>query len=283
MHVGQATTIDPDVEDARPRLVGQKVTAKVIDYRAMDERWTVSEKAVGIEAAIHAKFPPGEVIQSKVVRIRRTEIVVQFEGFIGYISPHIGLMLMRHNKVVLGAPLEIRLAGWGRRASGPCVIPNTLYALGTITGHNHVLSRKGKKLTTNATVSTPWHGPFSLNISEYLNPEKRLPVGTKVLLSLVTTVKRDQFNLKAMLMPFGPPVLADRIRNNEIIVTRVDRVIEYGAFCLVADGQRGLIHWASQPHPEAVAAARALKLGDTVQVEVLDQEPELGRYSLRLL
>ena len=244
--------------------VGQSVTVKVRFLRKDKTAWEVSRKAVLNEGLWAKEFPEFSETVGCVERTGDFGALVKLkDGFVGRISAFQLSFFPKGQQLEVGATLEVRIGKWDFGVQCPLLIPKVkVEETGLIEAveiRTKTKSNKSKRmLRAKARVNTASYGIVNCDIANFIKIQERFTVGNQVRVSIqLASWSREGFQGEIVLSDSEKVLYGQAPQIGSVIEVPVVSVLDYGAFCLVADNTLGLVHH---------------------QLVVQDKKPELGRY-----
>ena len=113
---------------------------------------------------------------------------------------------------------------------------------------------------------------------DFLSPGQKVKV--KVMKADLTDRK---ISLSLRAMSESPwETMRQKYRNGTVLTGKITRIAAYGAFCEIEPGVEGLIHISEMGMKRVDSAHSVVKIGQEVQVAVMDVDPESRRIGLSL-
>ena len=115
-------------------------------------------------------------------------------------------------------------------------------------------------------------------------PEDALTIGDKVKVK-VLSVNPEEGRVSLSIKDTQPEPwdnVADQIAKDDVVEGTVKRLTDFGAFVEILPGVEGLVHISQISHKHIATPHEVLKVGDKIQVKVLDIQPENHRIALSL-
>lgn len=260
MHISQAD--EQYVVDLNSLFtLGQSLTVKVRFFRRETSQWEVSRRAVLRNDRWEKEFPKYTIAVGHVDRIGDFGALIRLkEGFVGRIAPNVLGYLRESELPTAGAEIEVKVGKkWDLSGQGPLLIPCMQFEeKGLVKSLKIRSTNKKRKLLAIIEVDTERFGVVECDITKFINRATRFAVGSRACVSIRLTdlIERGAYGT---IVACGE----ERIVSGEApeigseIEAEVLGVVDYGAFCLVADGVVGMLHHS---------------------FIVKDRKPELGKY-----
>ncbi|HBI02444.1 MAG TPA: 30S ribosomal protein S1 [Paenibacillaceae bacterium] len=278
---------------------GNTITVKVIRKNDEKNELILSKRAVDSEKAwgeLQEKFKSGEIFEITIADIVKGGLVVDLgvRGFIpaSHVERHFvedfsdykGKTLpvkvieleMEKNKVILShrAVLEDEA---NRRKLG---IFDQINAGDVIEGTVQRLTDFGAFVDIGGVDGLVHISEIAHNHVE--KPSDVLKEGDKVKVKVLKTDKNNERISLSIKAALPGPWEAASFKNGSVVKGTVKRLVSFGAFVEVAPGVEGLVHISQIANRHVATPDEVLKVGQEVNVKILDFNPEQERMSLSI-
>jgi len=264
IHISQVS--DGYIENLKTSFtVGQSVTVKVRFLRKDKTAWEVSRKAVLNEALWSNEFPEFSEAVGYVERIGDFGALIKLKDeFVGRISAFQLSFFPKDQQLEVGTTIEVRIGKWDFSGQCPLLIPKIkveeagLIEAVEIRAKVKANKSKAMMLRAKARVNTASYGIVNCDIANFIKIQERFAVGKQVRVSIqLASWSKEGFQGEIALSDSEKLLYGQAPQVGSVIEVPVVSVLDYGAFCLVADNIFGLVHH---------------------QLVVQDKKPELGKY-----
>ena len=288
LHISQAS--EGQVENlATLFAVGQILRVKVRLLRKDKTGWEVSLKAVLVEARWAAEFPDSSGAIGCVERVGEFGALVRLKcGLVGRVSAYNLSLIPQSHQLEVGATIVVKMGKWDFESRCPLLHPViTVAVAGLIDAVNvslHIASEKKKNIGSSKTtvrVSTESYGVVDCDISRLIKIQERFRVGRNVMVSIELASWIRRVRQGEVILDESDKIKYGQVPEvGSVIEVLVIRVVDYGAFCKVADNLAGLIHHKSVIHDKTPELGRYIRPGDLISVRVLSTPPDRPGLSL---
>ncbi|CAM3571152.1 30S ribosomal protein S1 [Marinicrinis lubricantis] len=280
---------------------GQEVTVKVISLDDEQEKCILSKRAVDSEKAwdvLQQRLESGEVFEAVVADVVKGGLVVDV-GVRGFIPAS---MVERHFvedfSDYKGRTLRLKVKELDREANKVILSQKDVLDEEFEAKKKEIISglEVGQELEGTVQRLTPF-GAFVdvggvdglVHISEMSwthvdQPSDVVKEGDQVkvkVLKLDPANERISLSMKAVLP--GPWEQAEgKFDSGDVVEGTVKRIVDFGAFVEIAPGVEGLVHISQIAHRHVTTPFEVLKVGQTVNVKILDINLDEKRISLSI-
>lgn len=281
--------------------VGQEVETKVVSIDDEKERLVLSKRAIDSENAweeLEKKFQDGETFEVTVADVVKGGIVADV-GVRGFIPAS---MVERHFvedfSDYKGRTLRVKVKELDRENNKVILSQkdvldeefeaNKLKVMAEL-NEGQVLEGTVQRLTQFGAFVDVGGVDGLVHVSEIAwshvdKPADVLSEGDKVKVKVLKVdPEKGKISLSIKAAQPGPwDTAAEQFHTGDIVSGEVKRLVNFGAFVEIAPGVEGLVHISQISHKHIGTPHEVLKEGQTVQVKVLDVNPNEKRVSLSI-
>ncbi|WP_410768341.1 30S ribosomal protein S1 [Fontibacillus sp. BL9] len=281
--------------------VGQEVETKVVSIDDEKERLVLSKRAIDSENAwdeLQSRFDSQETFEVTVADVVKGGIVADV-GVRGFIPAS---MVERHFvedfSDYKGRTLRVKVKEIDRENNKVILSQkdvldeefeaNKLKVMGQLK-EGEVLEGTVQRLTQFGAFVDVGGVDGLVHVSEIAwnhveKPADVLSEGDKVKVKVLKVdPEKGKISLSIKAATPGPwETAAEQFHTGDIVSGEVKRLVNFGAFVEIAPGVEGLVHISQISHKHIGTPHEVLKEGQTVQVKVLDVNPNEKRVSLSI-
>lgn len=278
---------------------GNSITVKVIRKNEEKNELILSKRAVDSEKAwseLQQKFASGEIFEVTIADIVKGGLVVDLgvRGFIpaSHVERHFvedfsdykGKTLpvkvieleMEKNKVILSHRAVLEEEANRRKLS----IFDQIKAGDVLDGTVQRLTDFGAFVDIGGVDGLVHISEIAHNHVE--KPSDVLKEGDKVKVKVLKTDKNNERISLSIKAALPGPWESVSFKNGSVVKGTVKRLVSFGAFVEVAPGVEGLVHISQIANRHVATPDEVLKVGQEVNVKILDFNPEQERMSLSI-
>ena len=263
--------------------VGQVLMVKIRLLRKDRTGWEVSLKATFSEARWAAEFLDSNGAVGCVERVGEFGALVRLKGgLVGRVSAYHLSSIPQSQQLEVGAAILVQMGEWDFESGSPLLHPViTLAVAGVIEAVEvrvRIRSRKKKNSgSSKATVrvSTEAYGIVDCDVSRLIKIQERFRVGINVMVAIELASWSRGIRQGVVILSDSDKIQYGQVPQvGSVIESLVITVLDYGAFCYVADNVAGLIHHKSVIHDKTPELGRYVRPGDLICVRVLSTPPD---------
>ena len=216
-------------------------------------------------------FIPASMLDTRFVRNTERFVGQEFEAKIKEVDPKENRFILSRREVVEAATAAARAEVFGKLAAGDVVTGK----VARITSFGAFIDLGGVDGLVHLT---------ELSHERNVSPKSVVTVGEEVevkILDLNEEEGRVSLSLKATTP--GPwDGVEQKLAKGDVVEGTVKRLTDFGAFVEVLPGIDGLVHVSQISHKRIENPKEALKVGQEVQVKVLEVNADAERVSLSI-
>ena len=216
-------------------------------------------------------FIPASMLDTRFVRNTERFVGQEFEAKIKEVDPKENRFILSRREVVEAATAAARAEVFGKLAVGDVVTGK----VARITSFGAFIDLGGVDGLVHLT---------ELSHERNVSPKSVVTVGEEVevkILDLNEEEGRVSLSLKATTP--GPwDGVEQKLAKGDVVEGTVKRLTDFGAFVEVLQGTDGLVHVSQISHKRIENPKEALKVGQEVQVKVLEVNADAERVSLSI-
>ena len=216
-------------------------------------------------------FIPASMLDTRFVRNTERFVGQEFEAKIREVDPKENRFILSRREVVEAATAAARAEVFGKLAAGDVVTGK----VARITSFGAFIDLGGVDGLVHLT---------ELSHERNVSPKSVVTVGEEVevkILDLNEEEGRVSLSLKATTP--GPwDGVEQKLAKGDVVEGTVKRLTDFGAFVEVLPGIDGLVHVSQISHKRIENPKEALKVGQEVQVKVLEVNADAERVSLSI-
>jgi small subunit ribosomal protein S1 len=294
-------SIRKDVDPSEVVNIGDEIEALVLQKEDKDGRLILSKKRAEYERAwisVEEKFNSGENVEGEVIEVVKGGLILDI-GLRGFLPASlVDLRRVKDLNTYLGETLEARVIEMDRNRNNVVLSRRVVLEEGRKAERAEVLSKLAKGMRLKGTVSSIVDfGAFvdlggidglvhisELSWSHVNHPSEVVKVGQEVEVEVLDVdMNRERISLGLKQTTEDPwRTLVKNYPVGAIVEGRVTKLVPFGAFVELGDGIEGLVHISEMAPRHVDVPSQVCKVGDTVQVKVMDVELERRRISLSM-
>ena len=291
-------------KDADPNDIvklGDHIEALVLQKEDKDGRLILSKKRAEYERAwnrIEEKFNKGENVDGEVIEVVKGGLILDI-GLRGFLpSSLVDLRRVKDLNAYLGTRIEARVIEMDRNRNNVVLSRRVVLEEARKEERAEILSKLKPGMRLKGTVSSIVDfGAFVdlggidglVHISElswnHVNhPSEVVKVGQEVEVEVLDVdMNRERISLGLKQTTEDPwRTLVKKYPVDAIVEGTVTKLVPFGAFVDLGDGIEGLVHISEMAKQHVDAPAQVCKVGDKVQVKVMEIDLDRRRISLSM-
>ena len=294
-------SIRKDVDPSEVVSVGDEIEALVLQKEDKDGRLIISKKRAEYERAwisVEERFNSGENVEGEVIEVVKGGLILDI-GLRGFLPASlVDLRRVKDLSTYLGTVLEARVIEMDRNRNNVVLSRRVVLEEGRKAERAAVLSKLQKGMRLKGTVSSIVDfGAFvdlggidglvhisELSWSHVNHPSEVVKVGQEVEVEVLDVdLNRERISLGLKQTTEDPwRTLVKNYPVNAIVEGRVTKLVPFGAFVELGEGIEGLVHISEMASRHVDQPSQVCKVGDTVQVKVMDVDLNRRRISLSM-
>ncbi len=291
-------------KDANPADIvnlGDGIEALVLQKEDKDGRLVLSKKRAEYERAwnrIEEKFNAGENVEGEVIEVVKGGLILDI-GLRGFLPASlVDLRRVKDLGAYMGTRIEARVIEMDRNRNNVVLSRRVVLEEARKAERSEILSKLQPGMRLKGTVSSIVDfGAFVdlggidglIHISElswnHVNhPSEVVKVGQEVEVQVLDVdLNRERISLGLKQTTEDPwRTLVKKYPVDAIVEGTVTKLVPFGAFVDLGDGIEGLVHISEMAKQHVDAPAQVCKVGDTVQVKVMEIDLDRRRISLSM-
>lgn len=291
-------------KDANPADIvnmGDEIEALVLQKEDKDGRLILSKKRAEYERAwnrIEEKFNGGENVEGEVIEVVKGGLILDI-GLRGFLPASlVDLRRVKDLAAYMGTRIEARVIEMDRNRNNVVLSRRVVLEEARKAERSEILTKlqSGMRLKGNVSSIVDF-GAFVdlggidglIHISElswnHVNhPSEVVKVGQEVEVQVLDVdLNRERISLGLKQTTEDPwHTLVKKYPVGAIVEGDVTKLVTFGAFVDLGDGIEGLVHISEMAKQHVDAPAQVCKVGDTVQVKVMEIDLDRRRISLSM-
>ena len=291
-------------KDANPADIvnlGDTIEALVLQKEDKDGRLILSKKRAEYERAwnrIEEKFNSGENVEGEVIEVVKGGLILDI-GLRGFLPASlVDLRRVKDLNAYMGTRIEARVIEMDRNRNNVVLSRRVVLEEARKAERSEILSKLQPGMRLKGTVSSIVDfGAFVdlggidglIHISElswnHVNhPSEVVKVGQEVEVQVLDVdLNRERISLGLKQTTEDPwRTLVKKYPVDAIVEGVVTKLVPFGAFVDLGDGIEGLVHISEMAKQHVDAPAQVCKVGDKVQVKVMEIDLDRRRISLSM-
>ena len=291
-------------KDANPAdivALGDPIEALVLQKEDKDGRLVLSKKRAEYERAwnrIEEKFNAGENVEGEVIEVVKGGLILDI-GLRGFLPASlVDLRRVKDLNAYMGTRIEARVIEMDRNRNNVVLSRRVVLEEARKAERSEILSKLQPGMRLKGTVSSIVDfGAFVdlggidglIHISElswnHVNhPSEVVKVGQEVEVQVLDVdLNRERISLGLKQTTEDPwRTLVKKYPVDAIVEGVVTKLVPFGAFVDLGDGIEGLVHISEMAKQHVDAPAQVCKVGDKVQVKVMEIDLDRRRISLSM-
>ncbi len=291
-------------QDADPRevvKVGDEIEALVTQKEDKEGRLILSKKKAQYERAwgqIEKVMNEDGVVEGTVIEVVKGGLILDI-GLRGFLPASlVEMRRVRDLHPYVGRKLEAKIIELDRNRNNVVLSRRKHLEEAQSEGRKKFLEDLEKGEVRKGTISSIVNfGAFVdlggvdglVHVSELSwkhveHPSEVVQVGQEVEVEVLDVdLERDRISLSLKKTQEDPWRQFARLhQSGEVIEGEVTKLVPFGAFVRVADGIEGLVHISELAHRHVETAEQVVKIGDKVQVKIIEIDTERRRISLSI-
>ncbi|MCH3943537.1 MAG: 30S ribosomal protein S1 [Atopobiaceae bacterium] len=291
-------------KDANPADIvsmGDTIEALVLQKEDKDGRLILSKKRAEYERswnAIEEKFNKGENVEGEVIEVVKGGLILDI-GLRGFLPASlVDLRRVKDLNAYLGTRIEARVIEMDRNRNNVVLSRRVVLEEERKAERTEILSKLKSGMRLKGTVSSIVDfGAFVdlggidglIHISElswnHVNhPSEVVKVGQEVEVQVLDVdLNRERISLGLKQTTEDPwRMLVKKYPVGAIVEGTVTKLVPFGAFVDLGEGIEGLVHISEMAKTHVDAPAQVCKVGDKVQVKVMEIDLDRRRISLSM-
>ena len=281
--------------------LGDEIEALVLQKEDKDGRLVLSKKRAEYERAwnrIEEKFNSGENVEGEVIEVVKGGLILDI-GLRGFLPASlVDLRRVKDLSAYLGTRIEARVIEMDRNRNNVVLSRRVVLEEARKAERSEILSKLKPGMRLKGTVSSIVDfGAFVdlggidglIHISElswnHVNhPSEVVKVGQEVEVQVLDVdLNRERISLGLKQTQEDPwRSLVKKYPVGAIVEGTVTKLVTFGAFVDLGDGIEGLVHISEMAKQHVDAPSQVCKVGDKVQVKVMEIDLDRRRISLSM-
>ena len=294
-------SIRKDVNPADVVAMGDEIEALVLQKEDKEGRLVLSKKRAEYERAwnaVEAKFQSGETVEGEVIEVVKGGLILDI-GLRGFLPASlVDLRRVKDLNAYMGTRIEARVIEMDRNRNNVVLSRRVVLEEARKAERSEILSKLQPGMRLKGTVSSIVDfGAFVdlggidglIHISElswnHVNhPSEVVKVGQEVEVQVLDVdLNRERISLGLKQTTEDPwRTLVKKYPVDAIVEGVVTKLVPFGAFVDLGDGIEGLVHISEMAKQHVDAPAQVCKVGDKVQVKVMEIDLDRRRISLSM-
>ena len=294
-------SIRKDVNPADVVAMGDEIEALVLQKEDKEGRLVLSKKRAEYERAwnaVEAKFQSGETVEGEVIEVVKGGLILDI-GLRGFLPASlVDLRRVKDLNAYMGTRIEARVIEMDRNRNNVVLSRRVVLEEARKAERSEILSKLQPGMRLKGTVSSIVDfGAFVdlggidglIHISElswnHVNhPSEVVKVGQEVEVQVLDVdLNRERISLGLKQTTEDPwRTLVKKYPVDAIVEGTVTKLVPFGAFVDLGDGIEGLVHISEMAKQHVDAPAQVCKVGDKVQVKVMEIDLDRRRISLSM-
>ena len=294
-------TIRKDVNPEDLVSLGDTIEALVLQKEDKEGRLILSKKRAEYERAwkaVEEKFKAGVNVEGEVIEVVKGGLILDI-GLRGFLPASlVDLRRVKDLSAFMGERIESRVIEMDRNRNNVVLSRRVVLEAARKAERSEILDKLKPGMKLKGTVSSIVDfGAFVdlggidglIHISElswnHVNqPSEVVKVGQEVEVQVLDVdLNRERISLGLKQTTEDPwRALIKKYPIGAIIEGKVTKLVTFGAFVDLGDGVEGLVHISEMSKQHVDAPAQVCKVGDTVQVKVMEVDLERRRISLSM-
>ena len=294
-------SIRKDVNPADVVAMNDEIEALVLQKEDKEGRLVLSKKRAEYERAWNAveeKFNSGETVEGEVIEVVKGGLILDI-GLRGFLPASlVDLRRVKDLNAYMGTRIEARVIEMDRNRNNVVLSRRVVLEEARKAERQEILSKLKVGMRLKGTVSSIVDfGAFVdlggidglVHISElswnHVNhPSEVVKVGQEVEVQVLDVdLNRERISLGLKQTTEDPwRSLVKKYPVDAIVEGTVTKLVPFGAFVDLGDGIEGLVHISEMAKQHVDAPAQVCKVGDKVQVKVMEIDLDRRRISLSM-
>ena len=294
-------SIRKDINPAEVVAMGDEIEALVLQKEDKEGRLVLSKKRAEYERAwnaVEAKFQSGETVEGEVIEVVKGGLILDI-GLRGFLPASlVDLRRVKDLTAFMGTRIEARVIEMDRNRNNVVLSRRVVLEEARKAERSEILSKLQPGMRLKGTVSSIVDfGAFVdlggidglIHISElswnHVNhPSEVVKVGQEVEVQVLDVdLNRERISLGLKQTTEDPwRTLVKKYPVDAIVEGAVTKLVPFGAFVDLGDGIEGLVHISEMAKQHVDAPAQVCKVGDKVQVKVMEIDLDRRRISLSM-
>lgn len=294
-------SIRKDVNPADIVKLGDTIEALVLQKEDKEGRLILSKRRAEYERAwnrVEEKFNKGENVEGEVIEVVKGGLILDI-GLRGFLPASlVDLRRVKDLNAYLGTRIEARVIEMDRNRNNVVLSRRVVLEEARKAERSEILSKLKPGMRLKGTVSSIVDfGAFVdlggidglIHISElswnHVNhPSEVVKVGQEVEVQVLDVdLNRERISLGLKQTQEDPwRSLVKKYPVGAIVEGTVTKLVTFGAFVDLGDGIEGLVHISEMAKQHVDAPSQVCKVGDKVQVKVMEIDLDRRRISLSM-
>lgn len=294
-------SIRKDTDPSEVVSLGDEIEALVLQKEDKDGRLILSKKRAEYERAwirIEEKFNAGENVEGEVIEVVKGGLILDI-GLRGFLPASlVDLRRVKDLSAYMGTRIEARVIEMDRNRNNVVLSRRVVLEESRKQERNEILEHLEKGMRLKGFVSSIVDfGAFVdlggidglVHISElswnHVNhPTEVVKVGQEVEVEVLDVdLKRERISLGLKQTTEDPwKSLVKNFPIGAIVEGQVTKLVPFGAFIELGEGIEGLVHISEMAKGHVEQPTQVAKVGDTVQVKVMEIDLDRRRVSLSM-
>jgi small subunit ribosomal protein S1 len=294
-------SIRKDADPSEIVSLDDTIEALVLQKEDKDGRLILSKKRAEYERAwidVEQKFNANEAVVGEVIEVVKGGLIVDI-GLRGFLPASlVDLRRVKDLESFTGEQIEARIIEMDRNRNNVVLSRRVVLEEGRRNERSEILEKltKGMRLKGNVSSIVDF-GAFvdlggidglvhisELSWSHVNHPTEIVKVGDEVEVEVLEVdLNRERISLGLKQTTDDPwRVLVKNYPIGSILEGKVTKLVSFGAFVELGEGVEGLVHISEMAFRHILAPAQVVHAGDTVNVKVIDIDPDRRRVSLSM-
>ena len=294
-------SIRKDVNPADIVKLGDTIEALVLQKEDKEGRLILSKRRAEYERAwnrVEEKFNKGENVEGEVIEVVKGGLILDI-GLRGFLPASlVDLRRVKDLNAYLGTRIEARVIEMDRNRNNVVLSRRVVLEEARKAERSEILSKLKPGMRLKGTVSSIVDvGAFVdlggidglIHISELSwnhvkHPSEVVKVGQEVEVQVLDVdLNRERISLGLKQTQEDPwRSLVKKYPVGAIVEGTVTKLVTFGAFVDLGDGIEGLVHISEMAKQHVDAPSQVCKVGDKVQVKVMEIDLDRRRISLSM-
>ena len=291
-------------KDADPSTIvsmGDEIEALVLTKEDKDGRLILSKKRAEYERAwnrIEEMFNAGQNVEGEVIEVVKGGLILDI-GLRGFLPASlVDLRRVKDLTAYMGTRIEARVIEMDRNRNNVVLSRRVVLEEARKAERSEILSKLQPGMRLKGTVSSIVDfGAFvdlggidglvhisELSWNRVSHPSEVVKVGQEVEVQVLDVdLNRERISLGLKQTTEDPwRTLVKKYPVDAIVEGTVTKLVPFGAFVDLGDGIEGLVHISEMAKQHVDAPAQVCKVGDKVQVKVMEIDLDRRRISLSM-
>ena len=285
-------SIRKDVNPAEVISLGEDVEALVLQKEDKEGRLVLSKKRAEYERAwkaVEDKFNAGETVEGEVIEVVKGGLILDI-GLRGFLPASlVDLRRVKDLGAFMGTRIEARVIEMDRNRNNVVLSRRIVLEEARKAERQDILQGTVSSIVEFGAFVDLGGIDGLVHISElswnHVNhPSEVVKVGQEVEVQVLDVdLNRERISLGLKQTSEDPwRVLVSKYPVDAIIEGTVTKLVTFGAFVDLGNGVEGLVHISEMAKQHVTAPSQVCKVGDVVQVKVMEIDLDRRRISLSM-